>query len=141
MAIVGPSAIHKMVLIIDSGHHAHPLSLGRSTTIPQAEELEAQRAKERLEAAQEAFVSFDTNDDGTVDLKELIAGLEGQLRQDFVKRMTKTIGRRPSDAEIEEKISEMPGGVLLPEDVSIPPRLVTVVGRKQGNHTARRWRV
>lgn len=51
-------------------------------------------------------------------MKELIAGLEGQLRQDFVKRMTKTLKRRPSQAEVDEKISEMPGGALLPVEVN-----------------------
>lgn len=52
-----------------------------------------------------------------VDVKELIAGLEGQLRQDFIKRMTKTMKRKPSQAEVDEKISEMPGGALLPVEV------------------------
>lgn len=52
-----------------------------------------------------------------VDVKELIAGLEGQLRQDFIKRMTKTLKRRPSEAEVDEKIAEMPGGALLPVEV------------------------
>eukprot|EP00752_Nemacystus_decipiens_P009666 g8635.t1 len=80
----------------------------------QADELEAQRESEKREAAQKAFDDFDTNDDGTVDVKELIAGLEGQLRQDFIKRMTKTMKRKPTPAEVDEKISEMPGGALLP---------------------------
>lgn len=53
-----------------------------------------------------------------VDVKELIAGLEGQLRQDFIKRMTKTMKRKPTNAEVEEKISEMPEGALLPVEVS-----------------------
>lgn len=55
---------------------------------------------------------------GMVDVKELIAGLEGQLRQDFIKRMTKTMKRKPTKTEVDEKISEMPGGALLPVEVS-----------------------
>ncbi len=51
-------------------------------------------------------------------MKELIAGLEGQLRQDFIKRMTKKLKRKPTQAEVDEKISEMPGGALLPVEVS-----------------------
>lgn len=93
-----------------------PLASARSGT-QQAEDLEAQRRKERQEAAKAAFATFDTNDDGMVDVKELIAGLESQLREDFVKRITRKIGRKPTDAEVEEKIAEMPGGVLMPEDV------------------------
>lgn len=56
---------------------------------------------------------------GTVDVQELIAGLEGQLRKDFVKRMTKRMKRKPSQSEVDEKISEMPGGALLPVDVRV----------------------
>ncbi|CAM9969881.1 unnamed protein product [Ectocarpus sp. 6 AP-2014] len=84
----------------------------------QAEELESKRDSEKQQAAQEAFDSFDTNDDGTVDVKELIAGLEGQLRKDFIKRMTKTMKRKPSPAEVDERISEMPGGSLLPMELA-----------------------
>lgn len=51
-------------------------------------------------------------------MKELIAGLEGQLRKDFVKRMTKRMKRKPSQAEVDDKIADMPGGALLPVDVS-----------------------
>eukprot|EP00903_Cladosiphon_okamuranus_P012926 g12069.t1 len=83
----------------------------------QADELEAQRDSEKKQAAQRAFEDFDTNDDGMVDVKELIAGLEGQLRKDFIKRMTKTMKRRPTEAEVDEKISEMPGGALLPVEL------------------------
>lgn len=56
---------------------------------------------------------------GMVDVKELVAGLEGQLRQDFMKRMTKRMQRKPTPAEVDEKIAEMPGGVLLPVEVRI----------------------
>ena len=54
-------------------------------------------------------------------MKELVAGLEGQLRQDFTKRMTKRMQRKPSQAEVDEKIAEMPGGVLLPIEVRASP--------------------
>lgn len=54
-------------------------------------------------------------------MKELIAGFEGQLRKDFIKRMTKTMKRKPSPAEVDERISEMPGGSLLPMEVSNAP--------------------
>lgn len=57
-----------------------------------------------------------------VDVKELVAGLEGQLRQDFMKRMTKRMQRKPTQAEVDEKIAEMPGGVLLPVEVRICAR-------------------
>lgn len=64
---------------------------------------------------------------GMVDVKELIAGLEGQLRQDFVKRMTKTMKRKPTKAEVDDKISEMPGGALLPVEVGFTVVVVVVV--------------
>ncbi|CAM9774291.1 unnamed protein product [Choristocarpus tenellus] len=83
----------------------------------QAMDLEAKYALEKKEAAEKSFIAFDTNDDGMVDLQELREGLEGQLRRDFVKRLTKRLDRKPSPEEIEEKISEMPGGSLFPEEV------------------------
>lgn len=61
--------------------------------------------------------AHDNDTSGTVDVKELIEGLEGQLRKDFIKRMTKTMKRKPSPAEVDERISEMPGGSLLPMEV------------------------
>lgn len=33
--------------------------------------------------------------------------------------MTKKLGRKPTAAEVDDKIAGMPGGVLLPEDVRI----------------------
>ncbi|CAM9253992.1 unnamed protein product [Discosporangium mesarthrocarpum] len=83
----------------------------------QASELEAKYAVEKREASEKWFETLDSNDDNVVDLQELQAGLEGQLRRDFVRRLTKRLNRQPTQQEIERKISEMPGGSLFPEEV------------------------
>ena len=66
----------------------------------QAVELEDKRAQERQAGAERSFNSFDSNKDGTVDVEELKAGLEGPLRRSFVKQLTARMGRKPDTEEV-----------------------------------------
>ena len=66
----------------------------------QAAELEDKRTQERQAGAERSFNSFDSNKDGTVDVAELKAGLEGPLRRSFVKQLTARMGRKPDREEV-----------------------------------------
>ena len=66
----------------------------------QAAELEDKRTQERQAGAVRSFNSFDSNKDGTVDVVELKAGLEGPLRRSFVKQLTARMGRKPDREEV-----------------------------------------
>nr|AUO68228.1 Tic20-like protein [Saccharina japonica] len=84
----------------------------------QAAELEDKRAQERQAGAERSFNSFDSNQDGAVDVVELKAGLEGPLRRSFVKQLTARMGRKPDREEIDARIAALPGGSLFPDDLA-----------------------
>eukprot|EP00904_Undaria_pinnatifida_P012351 jgi/Undpi1/8246/HiC_scaffold_25.g10716.m1 len=84
----------------------------------QAAELEDKRMQERQAGAERSFNSFDSNKDGTVDVAELKAGLEGPLRRSFVKQLTARMGRKPDNEEIDARIAALPGGSLFPDDLA-----------------------
>ena len=66
----------------------------------QAAELEDKRTQERQASADRSFNSLDSNKDGTVDVVELKAGLEGPLRRSFVKQLTARMGDKPDYEEV-----------------------------------------
>ena len=66
----------------------------------QAAELEARQEQERRENAKRSFNTFDSNQDGSVDIAELKAGLEGPLRRSFTKTLQARMGRKPSKEEV-----------------------------------------
>ncbi|CAM9663215.1 unnamed protein product [Discosporangium mesarthrocarpum] len=78
--------------------------------------LERKAAEERRQRAERAFNMFDKNGDGHVDLAELQEGLEGSLRYEFIKILTKRFNRRPTTEEVNRRIAVLPGGVLRPEE-------------------------
>nr|AUO68227.1 Tic20-like protein [Saccharina japonica] len=84
----------------------------------QAAELEDKRTQERQAGAERSFNSFDSNQDGAVDIVELKAGLEGPLRRSFVKQLTARMGRKPDREEIDARIAALPGGSLFPDDLA-----------------------
>ncbi|CAM9518962.1 unnamed protein product [Laminaria digitata] len=84
----------------------------------EAAELEDKRTQERAAGAERSFNSFDSNKDGTVDVVELKAGLEGSLRRSFVKQLTARMGRKPDKEEIDVRIAALPGGSLFPDDLA-----------------------
>nr|AUO68229.1 Tic20-like protein [Saccharina japonica] len=84
----------------------------------QAAELEDKRTQERQAGAERSFNSFDSNQDGAVDVVELKAGLEGPLRRSFVKQLTARMGRKPDREEIDARIAALPGGSLFPDDLA-----------------------
>eukprot|EP00904_Undaria_pinnatifida_P012314 jgi/Undpi1/8212/HiC_scaffold_25.g10682.m1 len=84
----------------------------------QAAELEDKRTQERQAGAERSFNSFDSNKDGTVDVAELKAGLEGPLRRSFVKQLTARMGRKPDREEIDARIAALPGGSLFPDHLA-----------------------
>lgn len=84
----------------------------------QASLLEDQREQERRAVASRSFAAFDANKDGTVDAIELQRGLAGPLRESFVKQLTKTLGRKPRPEEVDERIAQLPGGSLFPDDLA-----------------------
>nr|AUO68235.1 Tic20-like protein [Saccharina japonica] len=84
----------------------------------QAAELEGKRTQERQAGAERSFNSFDSNQDGAVDVVELKAGLEGPLRRSFVKQLTARMGRKPDREEIDARIAALPGGSLFPDDLA-----------------------
>ncbi|CAN0246876.1 unnamed protein product, partial [Laminaria digitata] len=84
----------------------------------QAAELEDKRTQERQADAERSFNSFDSNKDGSVDVVELKAGLEGPLRRSFVKQLTARMGRKPDKEEIDARIAALPGGSLFPDDLA-----------------------
>ncbi|CAN0271001.1 unnamed protein product [Discosporangium mesarthrocarpum] len=79
-------------------------------------ELERKAAEDRRQRAERAFNTFDKNGDGHVDLAELQEGLEGSLRYEFVKILTKRFNRRPTTEEVNRRIAALPGGVLRLEE-------------------------
>ncbi|CAM9857159.1 unnamed protein product, partial [Sphacelaria rigidula] len=84
----------------------------------QAVELESKREQERRAGADRSFNTFDSNNDGTVDVQELQAGLVTPLRRSFTKQLTARMGRKPSEEEVDARIAELPGGTLLPDDLA-----------------------
>ena len=66
----------------------------------QAAELEARQEQERRDNAKRSFNTFDSNKDGSVDIAELKAGLEGPLRRSFTKTLQARMGRKPSKEEV-----------------------------------------
>ena len=78
--------------------------------------LEDQKAQQRRTNADRSFKSFAK--DGVVGTTELQAGLEGSLRKTFIQQLAVRMGRKPSPEEIDEKISELPGGCLFPDDLA-----------------------
>ena len=68
----------------------------------QAAELEAKREQERRHSADRSFNTFDSNNNGTVDVAELKAGLEVPLQRSFTKQLTARMGRKPSREEVSE---------------------------------------
>ncbi|CAM9471350.1 unnamed protein product, partial [Sphacelaria rigidula] len=84
----------------------------------QAVELESKREQERRAGADRSFNTFDSNNDGTVDVRELQAGLVKPLRRSFTKQLTARMGRKPSEEEVDARIAELPGGTLFPEDLA-----------------------
>lgn len=66
----------------------------------QAAQLEASREQERRENADRSFNTFDSNQDGAVDITELKTGLETPLRRSFTKQLTARMGRKPSREEV-----------------------------------------
>lgn len=69
----------------------------------QAAELEEKQARERSENAKRSFNTFDSNNDGSVDIAELKAGLEGPLRRSFSKTLQARMGRKPSKEEVRSE--------------------------------------
>ena len=66
----------------------------------EAAELEEREARERRENAMRSFNTFDSNKDGSVDIAELKAGLEGPLRRSFAKSLQARMGRKPTKEEV-----------------------------------------
>ncbi|CAN0144332.1 unnamed protein product, partial [Hapterophycus canaliculatus] len=85
----------------------------------QAVELEERQQQERRENAQRSFNTFDSNNDGAVDIAELKAGLEGPLRRSFTKTLQARMGRKPSKEEVDDRIAKLPGGALFPDDLAL----------------------
>ncbi|CAN0333841.1 unnamed protein product [Scytosiphon promiscuus] len=85
----------------------------------QATELEERQQQERRENARRSFNTFDANNDGSVDVAELKAGLEGPLRRSFTKTLQARMGRKPSQEEVDDRIAELPGGALFPDDLAL----------------------
>lgn len=84
----------------------------------QVASLEIQQEQERRAGANRSFAQFDVNNDGAVDVTELQEGLAGPLRESFIKQITKSIGRKPRPEEVEERIAQLPGGTLFPDDLA-----------------------
>lgn len=84
----------------------------------QAASLEVERDQERRTIASRSFAAFDTNKDGEVGVVELQEGLGDMLRESLIKEITKNIGRKPNPEEVEERIAQLPGGTLFPDDVA-----------------------
>lgn len=82
----------------------------------QAAALEDQKARERRTNADRSFKSFAKG--GVVGIAELQAGLEGPLRKTFVQQLTARMGRKPTPEELDEKINELPGGCLFPDNLA-----------------------
>lgn len=57
----------------------------------EALELEAERAKQMADAAEKAFIKFDTNKDGEISLDELKAGLEKSFKMELPERRVKKL--------------------------------------------------
>ncbi|CAN0365612.1 unnamed protein product, partial [Scytosiphon promiscuus] len=85
----------------------------------QAIELEERQQQERRENARRSFNTFDANNDGSVDIAELKAGLEGPLRRSFTKTLQARMGRKPSKEEVDDRIAKLPGGALFPDDLAL----------------------
>ncbi|CAN0003795.1 unnamed protein product [Ectocarpus sp. 12 AP-2014] len=85
----------------------------------EAAELEEKQARETRENAQRSFNTFDSNKDGSVDVAELKAGLEGPLRRSFTKTLQARMGRKPSKEEVDDRIAGLPGGTLFPDDLAL----------------------
>eukprot|EP00752_Nemacystus_decipiens_P008147 g7286.t1 len=85
----------------------------------QAVELEQKQEQERRENARRSFNTFDSNHDGSVDIAELKAGLEGPLRRSFTKTLQARMGRKPSKEEVDDRIAELPGGSLFPDELAL----------------------
>ncbi|CAN0408354.1 unnamed protein product, partial [Ectocarpus sp. 8 AP-2014] len=85
----------------------------------EAAELEEKQARERRDNAQRSFNTFDSNKDGSVDVAELKAGLEGPLRRSFTKTLQARMGRKPSKEEVDDGIAGLPGGTLFPDDLAL----------------------
>lgn len=66
----------------------------------EAADLEAKREQERRAGANRSFNTFDSNNDGAVDIAELKAGLQGPLRRSFTKQLTARMGRKPDREEV-----------------------------------------
>lgn len=84
----------------------------------QAEALQDEREQQRREWADRSFTKFDSNNDGVVGIAELRAGLEGPLKKTFAKQLSARMGRKPTAEEVDEKIAELPGGCLFPDDLA-----------------------
>lgn len=84
----------------------------------QAEALQDEREQQRRDWADRSFTKFDSNNDGVVGIAELRAGLEGPLKKTFAKQLSARMGRKPTAEEVDEKIAELPGGCLFPDDVA-----------------------
>lgn len=57
----------------------------------EAAQLEAEKAQELADAAEKAFLKFDTNQDGSVSVAELKAGLEKVLKTDLSEKRVKEL--------------------------------------------------
>lgn len=66
----------------------------------QAAELEEKQKRERREGADRSFKAFDSNNDGSVGIAELRAGLEGPLKKTFTAQLTARMGRKPTPEEV-----------------------------------------
>ncbi|CAM9396855.1 unnamed protein product [Pylaiella littoralis] len=84
----------------------------------QAAELEEKQKRERREGADRSFKAFDSNNDGSVGIAELRAGLEGPLKKTFTAQLTARMGRKPTPEEVDAKVLELPGGTLFPDDLA-----------------------
>lgn len=84
----------------------------------EAEALQDEREQQRRVWADRSFTKFDSNNDGVVGVAELRAGLEGPLKKTFTKQLSARMGRKPTPEEVDEKIAELPGGCLFPDDLA-----------------------
>ena len=84
----------------------------------EADALQVEREQARRAGADLSFTKFDSNNDGVVGIDELRAGLEGPLKKTFTKQLTARMGRKPTPEEVDEKVAELPGGCLFPDDLA-----------------------
>ncbi|CAN0349558.1 unnamed protein product [Ascophyllum nodosum] len=119
-----PSRMRAVMSMVDSDTDADTSAEQKATRLretaaafrAQVAVLEDQKAQQRRTNADRSFKSFAK--DGVVGTTELQAGLEGSLRKTFIQQLAVRMGRKPSPEEIDEKISELPGGCLFPDDLA-----------------------